>query len=347
MAATGPHHPLLERCLERIRELPFVVEAQLRGNGAADPGAHPDAVLEIVTAERTEAFLVEAKRTHLTRAIVDGVLAQVARHGPREWILFAPHVGRPLANYLDAQDANFVDLAGNCRLKIGHHHFARIEGRRPAKREPQGRGTGLPGLQVLFALLVRPELVEAPVRTLAEAAGVAPATAANRLAQLRAEGLVHGARPPRRILEPRRLLDLWLTGYEAVARPKLLLGRYRTQETDPPALERHIEKALGGIKEWAFGGGAAAHRLTGFYRGTETVVHAQAPEAELLRRLRALRADDGPLILLRASGPLAFDGVNPRTVAPLLVYAELLFVGDRRAREAAEEIRRKYLEHIP
>jgi hypothetical protein len=206
---------------------------------------------------------------------------------------------------------------------------------------------GVPGQQVLFALLVQPDLLNAPLRMLAQVAGVATATAANRLTQLREEGLLHEADQERRLTEPHRLLELWLKGYETLVRPRLLIGRYRIQETDPEALERQIERALGDEVLWAFGGGAAAYRLTGYYRGPETVVHVQPGAFDLARRLRALRADDGPLILLRAPGPIAFEGAEPRTVAPLLVYTELLFAGDKRAREAAIEIQRKYPEHVP
>jgi hypothetical protein len=336
----------LQRCIKRLRELPFVGEAVLLPGEGGRAGRREDGRLRIVAPDATEEFIVEAKRTHLTRTIVDGVLAQANRTKPGRWILFAPHVGRPLAKYLDEQGVNFGDLAGNCRLQIGRRHIAKIEGRPPEPRPRQGRGMGAPGQQILFALLVRPALLNVPVRTLAEAAGVAVATAADRIARLREEGLVHETDRERRVTEPRRLFDLWLKGYEALVRPKLLIGRYRAQEMDPKALEHLIEETLGNRVIWAFGGGAASHRLTGFYRGPETVVHVQQIDLDFGKRLRALRADDGPLILLRAPGPIAFEGALPRTVAPLLVYTELLFTGDKRAREAAGEIERKYLGQI-
>jgi len=336
---------LLERCVERLRELPFVDEAVL----LTDIGrpALRDGRLRIVTPNATEEFDVEAKRTHLTQTVVDGILAHATRLKPRGWILFAPHVGRPLAKYLDEQGANFVDLAGNCRLQIGRRHIAKIEGRPPEGRPRQGRGMGAAGQQIIFALLVRPALLNAPVRALAEAAGVATTTAADRIARLRKEGLVHGTEHQRRLTDPHRLLDLWLKGYETLVRPRLLIGRFRAQQTAPETLERLIEETLGEQATWAFGGGAAAHRLTGYYRGPETIVHLQHPDLDVAKRLRALRADDGPLILLRAPGPVAFEGARPRTVAPLLVYTELLFDGDKRAREAAVEIQHQYSKQIP
>jgi hypothetical protein len=333
---------LLLRCVERLRELPFVDEAILAREGAGE-NIRADGLLRVVTPGATEEFVVEAKRTHLTRTIVDGVLAQAARLRPRPWILFAPHVGRPLARYLDEQGANFVDLAGNCRLQVGRRHVAQIEGRPPVHQTRQGRGVGAPGLQINFALLAEPHLLNGPVRALARAAGVGTATAAGRIVQLRKEGLVHVRNHGRALTEPRRLLDLWLKGYETLVRPRLLIGRYHTQQTDPEALERLVQGTLGDRTPWGFGGGAAAHRLTGYYRGPETVVHLQPPGFDVAKRLRALRADDGPLILLRAPGPIAFEGAKPHTVAPLLVYTELLLAGDKRAREAAVEIHRKYL----
>lgn len=332
----------LERCVERIRELPFVDDARLLRETGERAGSL-DGRLRVVTPDATRELDVEVKRTHLTRTIVDGMLAQAVLRGPRAWILFAPHVGRPLARHLDEQGANFVDLAGNCRLQIGRRHVAKVEGRPPERRPQHGRGMGAPGQQIVFALLVRPALLNEPLRTLAGAAGVATATAAARVARLREEGLVHGTDQGNRLTAPRRLLDLWLKGYETLVRPKLLIGRYRAQQTDPQALERLIEETLGGKAVWAFGGGAAAHRLTGYYRGPETVVHVQQADFDVAKRLRVLRADDGPLILLRAPGPIAFEGVRPRTVAPLLAYTELLYAGDKRAREAAGEIQRRYL----
>lgn len=340
-----PEGDLVLGCVDRLRELPFVDEAIFVREAEAG-NVRADGLLRVVTPGAKEEFVVEAKRTHLTRTIVDGVLAQAVRFEPRPWILFAPHVGRPLAKYLDEQGANFVDLAGNCRLQVGRRHVAKIEGRPPVRQTRQGRGVGAPGLRINFALLVQPLLLNGPLRALAQAAGVGTATAADRIAQLQREGLVHATGRGRALTEPRRLLDFWLKGYETLVRPRLLIGRYRAQETDPEALERLVQTTLDDKTPWGFGGGAAAHRLTGYYRGPDTVVHLEPPDFDVAKKMRVLRADDGPLVLLRAPGPIAFEGAKQHTVAPLLVYTELLVAGDKRAREAAVEIQRKYLERF-
>ena len=128
-----------------------------------------------------------------------------------------------------------------------------------------------------------------------------------------------------------------------MVRPRLRIGSYRTQDDDPRVLETHIEQVLAGEESWGFGGGAAALRLTQHYRGESTVLHVARPLPELPKRLRALRDDEGALVLLGIPGPLAWKGALPRTVHPLLVYTELLISENERAREAALEIRDRYL----
>jgi hypothetical protein len=84
-------------------------------------------------------------------------------------------------------------------------------------------------------------------------------------------------------------------------------------------------------------------RLTKYYRGEETVLHVSEPTNDLLKRLRALPANDGPLVIQRTPAKIAFEGSVPRTVHPLLVFAELMATGNPRARETAMDIREHHL----
>jgi hypothetical protein len=133
-----------------------------------------------------------------------------------------------------------------------------------------------------------------------------------------------------------------MVGYE-ISRPKLIFGEFRTQDPTPEALERRVELELGNSVQWAWGGGAAAMRLTKHFHGGKTILHISDPTNDLLKRLRALPANDGPFIIYRTPSKVAFEGTAPRTMHPLLVYAELMATGDSRARETAMEIREHYL----
>jgi hypothetical protein len=248
-----------------------------------------------------------------------------------------------MGRHLAENGANYVDEAGNCRIQIGQEHFALIQGERK-KTSKRGRGIGVAGHRVLFAILARPELINTPVRTLATAAGVSKNAAAHAIARLTADGIAAGELEHRRLIDRQALLDRWLAGYATIVRPRLLVGRFRTPETTPPELERRIEEVLGNEGNWAWGGGAAAMRLTGFHRGQDTVLHVTTWRPEYARRLRAQRSHDGPLIVLGIPGEIALEGAAPRTIHPLLVYTELITTGKPRAREAAAEIQHEYLD---
>jgi hypothetical protein len=60
--------------------------------------------------------------------------------------------------------------------------------------------------------------------------------------------------------------------------------------------------------------------------------------------LRALPAGDGPLVLLEAPTTLALGGPEEHVAHPLLIYTELITARDERAREAAEELRERFLQ---
>ncbi len=331
----------LDPYLTHLRALPFVRAVKAEPpRGAKRPVA--DLLLRLRTPTGERRLRAEVKRTHLTRPLVEGLLARTPIGARKDLILFAPYVGAEIGRRLRDNGVNYVDAAGNCFLALDRGYFAQVEGRRPLKRAPIERGIRGPGYRVIFAVLARPGLLDVPVRTLADVAGVGKTTAAETLRRLEAEGLVGADRERRHLLRARDLLDRWVTGYATAVRPRLTMGRFRTNDPGPEALEARIECELGDTTRWAWGGGAAAMRLTGYYRGPDTVLHLEHPLPETGKRLRAIPDDDGPLIVLGAPGPIAFEGARERTVHPLLVYTELLATGDERAREAAHELWIRY-----
>jgi len=262
MTDMRPHRPSeLEPYLAHLQALPFV--RNVRVDLADTRAGHilPDALLRLRTPSGEHALHMELKRTHVTRPLVNGLLNQMRAKKVAGWILFAPYIGAEIGGYLRENKANYVDAAGNCFVTFRTQYIALVEGRRPPKRTLQDRGIRGPGYQILFAILARPELLDVPVRTLAEAAGAGKSATAQMLKRLEAEGLVGADRTGRRLLQPQRLMDRWLTGYATTVRPRLVMGRFRTNDPDTETLEARIASVLGETVRWAWCGRDATHRI--------------------------------------------------------------------------------------
>ncbi len=341
-------HPTLdlEHALDRLAELPFVegIEVHPQAEDAAN-AFQQDGYVLVHTPTGNARIYLELVRTHLTAAIADRVVARARARAGAGVLLVAPYVPPAIGETLAEADVNYVDEVGNYRLAIGENYLAMKEGRKPARRPPGVQGTRLAGYKVIFTLLARPDYLALPVRELAVKAGVGKTAAADAVNRLAAQGLV-GKGAHRQVLDQRELMDRWLAGYVTYVRPRLFLGAYRTRHLDPPALEAAIEGAPP-PGHWALGGGAAAQRMTRYYRGPTTVLHLESgPPQRFLREIGALRADDGDLIVLGAPGPVAFEGTEPHLAHPLLVYTELYAGHDERAREAAQLLADKFLQGV-
>jgi hypothetical protein len=322
--------------LERLQALPFVRSVTLDRRAPAGD-LDVDASLELETPTGTERVLCEVKSTNLSHALAAQAVALGQRVQPL--LVAAPVIGTGVADFLIANDINFVDLRGNCYINLGGRYIAKMQGL-PAERASTPGAPRLPSYFVLFTVIANPELLSATVRTLAEKAGVSRQPAVWMREEMVKLGYV--VRGPKGYVWAaqgvKRALDLWLAGYVTLVRPKLLIGAFRTQDPNPSVLESRIVPVLDRIGGWRWGGGAAAHRLTGYFRGDKTVVHLEHWPAGLSGDLHAIPDADGPLVLLRSPGPTGMLGTTKDTAHPLLVYSELLAAGSERARDAAQEL---------
>lgn len=305
--------------------------------------AHADYELSIRTVDGEQRTLVELKKSHVTRELIERWAALPAAH--RNRLLFAPDISAALGELLEQRKLGFVDRAGNCYLDFAGRHVARIQGKRADRRAPAEKAMRAPAYRALFALLAEPGLAHAPVRTLSEAAGISRQAAVDIRHRLQALGVLYedGTRfgwVPR---SAPKAIDLFISGYATALRPQLVLGRFRTRARDAAGLTREVKRAITKAPRWRWGGGAACARLTGHYRGERTILHVESMPLVLLETIGAIPDRNGPLEIVQPPGPQAWNGVTPDTAHPLLVYAELLLEGEERAREAAAEILKEWL----
>jgi hypothetical protein len=336
----------LQRYTNQLRRLPFVRSAKVREPTTARSGNQARWDLSIKTPTGELSYLVDVKATNISHPLANEIISKFGRNKSHPWMLFASYVPPGVAEEFTARGVQFVDEAGNCNIRMGDAYMAQIGGRRPTLRAPT-KTANIRGLLVYFAVLASPELRSAPVRALETAIGVSKSVVSTTLKRMKRERLLVERKDGTRWFDNRVLLDRWIAAYPEIVRPRLLWGTYRTSDTDPAALEARVAKSLPSELRWAFGGGSAANQLTGHFHGNATTLHIIDPPQDLALRIRALSTAEEPtLIVFRATGPLLIAGATPRSAHPLLVYSELLALNADRAREAAGEIRDRFLRDL-
>jgi hypothetical protein len=334
--------PALEATYEhRLSDVPGVLSYRVFKPPKPGQNTAFDARILLRTNAGSHELLVQQFRSHLSREMASHVAS--AHKGSAPVLLLAPHIGSGVAGTLIEAGINYLDASGNCHIAVPPF-YVHVEGK-SARSPDVNAGIRGPGFQVLFVYLAEPALLDAPLRTVAERAGVSRQPALSMRRRLLADGYVLES-PSHSQWHPRRREDalaLWLHGYQTTVRASLLEGTFRTRDKTPAELEANIARTFkGDSDEIRWGGTAAGFRLTGTYRGERTVLHVKTSGSDVARRLGALSDPNGTLIISRAFGTINW-GPEGDTVHPLLVYSEMLSEGSERAREAAQEVYERHL----
>jgi hypothetical protein len=324
--APAPEGNLLEVALAATRAHGLAWE-QVRRR----PGVDIDAMVRLRHGADTTTYHVEVKRA-VQPAVLGATLAQLKRL-PAPALLVADYVTPPMADRLREKGVQFIDAAGNAFVQQPPV-LVWVKGQRPLATATavggRGRAFQATGLQVLFTLLCKPEIVDRPYREIATLAGVAHGTVGWVMPELPRLGFVGTLKGHRRLLNGPKLLQQWAEAYARTLRPKLALERWRAEALDWTA---RIDPTRYGL---LLGGEPAAQRLTGQLLPGTATFYGDTANRKLMIDQRLHPDPAGNVELLRRFW--AFDGETPGQVPDLLVYADLLAIGDARCLEAAEEM---------
>jgi hypothetical protein len=336
----------------------WIPKAEIQLPGKALAGF--DGVVRWRATGGTGRYLVEEKR-HLRHQDVGVVVEQLNRrraalprgHAGDRLLLLAPHVRAQQAAALERADIDYLDLAGNAHLQAPGV-FVHVEGLKPPKGEVPAPGRPQRGwIKAVMAILIRPDLTNAPYRVLAEQAGVALGTVAGCMNDLTLRGLLLDGKNGRRLADRQALVALWVQAYIEGLRPKLKERRFQVRAEAKPEIWTRLQAVLAErAQAWALTGADAAERRTHFFRAAETEIYAPIGVLDDRDTQRALVAQPagrgGNLLVIEPPGPLATSGgtgVGLPVAPDLLAYAELRYRGTSQALEAAELLLPAVFEH--
>jgi hypothetical protein len=348
--ADNREHNILDRALTALERTTGihgqVMERELR-NGQ---GYRAGAIVEIQANGQRYPYVAEIKRVDRF-AILREIKNQHAPYGQApQALLVAPRITTETAEKCRELDLQFIDATGNAYLR-GPGLYVLVKGQRPIEGDDflligqEGKRAGTAThLRVIFALLCKPELFNAPYRDIVQVAGVALGTIGWVFHDLTNRGLTTGGKRKgdRVMLERKKLIEEWITTYPIKLRPKLNPRRFRAPKPD---WWKELDITQYGA-QW--GNEVAAAKLTEYLRPNTVTIYLHKEKGQhTLTRLVAenrLRPDaEGDIEILDAFWD--FDDEQPmtQTVPALLAYADLLATLDPRNLEAAKLIHDRYL----
>ena len=308
------------------------------------PGGNADTLIEFGEAERrTPPFIATVKT--INRATALAAIKERLAPGDARLILVTPYLTAELANQCRKLDLPFLDTAGNAYLHTPDLYVF-IKGEKRPELAPavgtRGAGTAT-ALRVIFALLCRPELLVAPYRRIVETTGVALGAVGWVYFDLQHRGHLIGGQRNRHFVEPKRLLEEWVTNYPIKLRPKLNPRRFRAPTKD---WWKTCELPAGAY----WGGEVAANLLTNHLKPAFCTIYVDPnADREAVARIAGmnrLRADpDGDVEILQMFWHFEHKQAQEKVVPPLLVYADLLATLDPRNLEVATMIRERHFEN--
>lgn len=339
---------ILLRALEALRRTTGIAGQVIDREPILANGFGADARVEIEANGQRYPYLAEIKRVDRF-AILGDIKRQCAQYGD-QLLLVAPRVTAEAAEKCRELDLQFIDTLGNAYLR-GPGLLVLVKGQRPAAGDelqlaaPGGKRAGTAtNLRVFFALLCKPQLLNAPYRDINRAAGVALGTVGWVFFDLNGRGYITGGKGKgdRVLLQRQKLVQEWITNYPIKLRPKLNPRRFRATKAD---WWKEVDITNYGA-QW--GAEVAAAKLTGYLRPHALTIYLHQEQGQKnLTRLVAqnkLRADpQGEIEILDAFWDFADEKPMPEAVPPLLAYADLIATLAPRNLEAATLIYDRYL----
>ncbi len=303
----------------------------------------------------TELELVCEIKTGLSRDMLEPVvrLLQSAAEG-RPSMIMANYIDAKLGKALRELGVNYVDASGNTYINLDPV-FVFIEGQLIADGLTQIKPAKLfssTDLQVIYALLTNPDLLNENYRQVSQSANVALGVCGSVFRELKDQGyFVEAVSTKRREWRARhKLIGRWVEQYPMLIK-RTFLGEFSAPDFD--------WLRTGGFNNFdaQLGGGAAVARYAQTQIGNSVSVYVNDQQQWQFIREMGLTKDgehhkdeDKPLVKVYSkfwgtdvlSDQGSGESVHNDIVHPLMAYAELIQTGDQRSCNVANQIASRY-----
>lgn len=314
---------------------------------------------ELILPNAGQRLLVKCKK-RLNKVNLQKYIAELTlKNKLTDIVLITDYINPNQARWLKEYKVPFIDLAGNAYINIPPIYID-IQGKKPETPPAEitlakqlGKAFQPKGMKVVFMLLVHPELVNEPMRTIADAAEVALGTVKQVIDDLIYQGFVvqkdtrNKKNAVKVISNPKELLDKWLDAYPTTVETKLNKEVYTTDNIELlRTLDFNNMDAL-------WGGEYAVEQCDNYLNAKDYLLYVQPEQKKQILKTARLRKAKTNEILNKTTtrvtlvepplGTEKIKGKHCGTAHPYLIYANLLASLDPRNIDAA---RKFYENHI-
>lgn len=258
------------------------------------------------------------------------------------YIIVAERIFPKIKEQLRNQNIAYLEANGNVYFNEKNYHYF-IDTQKPLtnKKEKINRAFTKTGLKVLFHFIIKENLINFPHREIADITDVAHGNIAYILQGLRENRfLIKLNKNTYALNNKKELVEKWLVDYKETLQPKLKVGQFRFINNNQFTNWRNIKLQEG--KTW-WGGEPAGDLLTNYLRPGKLTLYTNEPRNDLLKNYKLIPDPEGDIQVYKKFWDKTLD-TQTNTVPTLLVYTDLINMGDKRCRETAEIIYKKYVE---
>ena len=319
---------IVNKALENLKR-----NTGIEGTFTANHQKGLDGEVEMFFQHGTEQFVVEVKkeiRNHQMPQIIELANAN------KNFLIIAETIFPKIKEELRENKIGYLDIAGNIFFKTVKQYMW-IDGHKvpQTKTGKANRAFTATGLKVIYHFLIDEELINKPQRTISEETGVALGNINYVLNGLKEyHFLIEKNRKEYQLINKKELLEKWVGLFEQKLKPTLHIGNFRFLKKED---YDQWNKLLLNKEQTYWGGEPAGAIITNYLLPEIFTLYTLETQINLIKKHRLIPDPNGNIRMYKKfwKGEETYNDV---VVHPLLAYADLINMGNRRCTETAQKI---------
>ncbi len=263
-------------------------------------------------------------------------------------IIFSNQISPSLHEYMVENRLNYIDLAGNMFIDRDSI-LININGKKvmnSANLQDKNRLVFYSSsLKIIFHLLHNKEFCQNNYRYIRTVTKVSLGTITKTIKKLQSFDILNNDKV---LIQPKKLLELWIENYARNMRSKLIIGKYSfTKKFD----NNEIINRLGDLSQSFIGNEMSAGILDKYFQSKVLSIYAKDNVTEIIKRLYLKADPNGEIEILemfwnideiKKSNFRQVSNYNNKLVPLLLIYTDLINSNNSRAISEAKRLGEKY-----